>query len=435
MIYFLIIFSLLFMALAVWRPRWALFLICAVLPTYQVRFKISFLPVSLLEIMILILFVTYFLGNYQKFKKENFVKIRKNILGSWIWPILIWLAVATVAVFVAPGLSAAAGIWKAYFIEPILLLIVFLGLVRTKRDLSLALNALVISALVISVWAIGQKFWGGGVWSLETWGAPKIWRATGPFPHPNFLGLYLGPIILLIFGQFILNFKKKFLVYSLWLISFLLSFSAIILARSEGAILAVLVGLIFLGFIFKPSRKWALVALVVILLIISCWPLARNYIWQKANFQDLSGQLRVNIWQGAFSLIKDRPILGAGLSGYQQLIPDYQKRFYYPNTGELVSVETHPYPHNLFLTIWCELGLAGLIIFFWILIKSFWQGFRKLKSGEYSLSLIFCGSVMAALVVVIIHGLVDTPYFKNDLSVLFWLIIGLLIVGKINKDS
>jgi len=33
-----------------------------------------------------------------------------------------------------------------------------------------------------------------------------------------------------------------------------------------------------------------------------------------------------------------------------------------------------------------------------------------------------------AMVVLLVHGLVDTPYFKNDLSVLFWLIIGLGII-------
>ena len=32
------------------------------------------------------------------------------------------------------------------------------------------------------------------------------------------------------------------------------------------------------------------------------------------------------------------------------------------------------------------------------------------------------------MVVLLVHGLVDTPYFKNDLSVLFWLIIGLGII-------
>ena len=41
--------------------------------------------------------------------------------------------------------------------------------------------------------------------------------------------------------------------------------------------------------------------------------------------------------------------------------------------------------------------------------------------------------VQAALVALIIHGLVDTPYFKNDLSVLFWVLIVLTMLGSSKK--
>ena len=34
------------------------------------------------------------------------------------------------------------------------------------------------------------------------------------------------------------------------------------------------------------------------------------------------------------------------------------------------------------------------------------------------------------MTVLLIHGLVDVPYFKNDLAVLFWIIIGLIIINK-----
>jgi hypothetical protein len=37
---------------------------------------------------------------------------------------------------------------------------------------------------------------------------------------------------------------------------------------------------------------------------------------------------------------------------------------------------------------------------------------------------------MAAMVAIIIYGLVDVPYFKNDLSVLFWTILGLAEINR-----
>ncbi len=415
--------------LSYFKPKYALWSILALLPTYQIRFQIFNIPLTFLEVMILILFVVYFGRNISGLRNI------KEQLGSWQWLILVWLIIATVSMFIAPDLKAAAGVWKAYFVEPILFLIIFISLIKSKEDLKSACIALIFSAFYISVWAIGQKFSllhslgfggqvGSGVWSLEVWGQPKIWRATGPFSHPNFLGLYLGPLILLGLGRIFSSFRKKQLIIISSLIFFVLTFGALIFARSEGAAVGVLASLIFLGLILKSSRRWVIGFLILVLLTLVFWPGPRDYLIQKAGFQDLSGQLRLNIWQGANSLIKTQPVLGVGLDGYQKLIPDYQERFYHPQTGELVSVETHPYPHNLFLAVWLELGLLGLIVFVWFLIKFFIQGFKQINKKEF----IIYGSIMAAMVVVLIHGLVDTPYFKNDLSVLFWLIIGSMII-------
>jgi hypothetical protein len=30
---------------------------------------------------------------------------------------------------------------------------------------------------------------------------------------------------------------------------------------------------------------------------------------------------------------------------------------------------------------------------------------------------------LAAMTAILVHGLVDTPYFKNDLAMMFWLIL------------
>ena len=40
--------------------------------------------------------------------------------------------------------------------------------------------------------------------------------------------------------------------------------------------------------------------------------------------------------------------------------------------------------------------------------------------------------VMAGMVAILVYGLVDVPYFKNDLAVLFWTILtmGAVIAGK-----
>lgn len=432
MIYFVILYSLFFAALSWFRPKHALFLLLALLPTYQIRFQIFSIPMTLLEAMILILFITSLLKGQT---------LKYNFLKEWKWLILAWIVIATIAMFISPDLLSSAGIWKAYFIEPILLLLVFLSLIKTKKDVQFVIGALSFSALYVSIWAILQKFIGGGVLSTEVWGHAQVWRATGPFPHPNFLGLYLAPIIVLVFGRLISGFSlqisdlKRKLVVNVRITGYLLlitilAITALILARSEGALLGVFVGLVFLGLIYVPIRKWTIAGLIILIVFIGLLPGARAYIIEKAGFSDLSGQLRINIWQGAAQMIQDNPITGVGLNGYQKLAPAYQNRYYNSQTGELISVETHPYPHNIFLVIWLELGLLGLFIFLLIIVHFFYTGFHRIKKqGVHSLQFIVYSS-MASMFAILVHGLADTSYFKNDLSILFWIIIGLSISLK-----
>jgi len=78
------------------------------------------------------------------------------------------------------------------------------------------------------------------------------------------------------------------------------------------------------------------------------------------------------------------------------------------------------------LTFWLETGFLGLVSLIWLLIifyRRIWQLKNLLSSQESErfnsfLPIIFSG----AMTTLIVHGFFDTPYFKNDLSVLFWLI-------------
>jgi len=428
---------------------WLIFLICAFLPAYQIRFKIASLPMTLLEAMILICFFAWLFIKIKEVgftpleisrpkvaaatpKEGGFLTGLKKLIcekwqdfKNWRWLILAWLILGLAAVFIAPDLRAAAGVWKAYFLEPFLFLIVLIDVIKTAKEKNLVLNGLFFSALYLSCFVFAQKFFGGGVMSLEIWREAKIWRATSLFPQPNFLGLYLGPIILLAIGHLKSKIKNQKLKICLLIIIFLAIFS-LFLARSEGALLGIFFGLLFfLFFIHQKARKITLVSFLILMVLILSFSFSRDFLIKKISFNDLSSQLRINIWQGAFSLLKTSPFLGVGLMGYQKLIPQYQKP-YYSKTGELISVETHPYPHNLYLTIWLEMGFLGLLIFFSLVINFFVLIFKALRENPSSRALLL--GLGGAMIVLLVHGLVDTPYFKNDLSVLFWLIIGLGII-------
>ena len=98
---------------------------------------------------------------------------------------------------------------------------------------------------------------------------------------------------------------------------------------------------------------------------------------------------------------------------------DYRKQMWQPT-------EIYMYPHNIFLNFWSELGILGALLFCWIIAKFLWQSGRfflaERNNQEYFIAL----GLMTSMITLVIHGLVDVPYFKNDLSALFWVSIALL---------
>lgn len=392
-------------------------------------------------------------------------------LSDYKWLIVSFLIAATIAVFISDNRIAAFGIWKAYFIEPILFFVVFTQnfakqnakpCEKKSRALPCApsippalfsvLVALGLSSLLVAIPAIIQKFTAWGI-ANPFWAAEETRRVVSWYGFPNAVGLYLAPIAVMIAGFTVCTLMKKqdgslegwrrkiLRLYAPALV-FICALAAIVFARSEGAIAGVAAGLIVLIFGLaggRARRGIGLIGLICLVGFIIALP-ARQLIMEKATFSDLSGQIRLQQWRETWSMLQDgRVVFGAGLANYQNAVkPYHQEGIFYnfdhdPNfrnnlvfgnaeykTKHWQPTEIYLYPHNFFLNFWSETGLLGLIIILAILIK-FLADYRRVDKEWRPLYLVLI-SVMIAIAV---HGFVDVQYFKNDLSVLFWLILGM----------
>ncbi len=494
----LIIYLIIFTFLSWKNQRWAIFLILAALPSYAVRFNIGNIPMTLLEEMILILFFIWvarktklsltnkrsvndwsLISNFQFLISnkisQSFGSTQDKLLNFLIsnlkftLPITIFLLSATISIFISPNKLAALGIWKAYFIEPVLFLIVFIDVLKENKNFyNFIASALSIPALYISIFAIYQKFTGFLV-PLEYW-QNSYHRVTSFFSYPNAIGLLLAPIVVILFGALISPFpfstaretrpatSLRLRIYFFTVA--ILSIAAIIFAKSEGAIIALIAGAFIFIFLLPARRdeeclvsttprKIKNLSLIITIIVISLsagvyfkygkeWNLLFSKtnlfkldnacdnsaceIYQKLTFQDVSGTLRRQMWQETFAMLKNRPVFGAGLAGYQETMKPYHTKNY---------VEIYLYPHNIILNFWSETGLLGLIAFIWIIILFFCSpSFARLRRqeedrGSFS---IYSTILIATMSVILIQGLVDAPYFKNDLAILFWVIWGMMIL-------
>ncbi len=390
-----------FAVLAWTNPRTASLLILATLPAYLVRFEFGSLPMTLLEIMLLIVIVIWLI-RFRDWKK---------LTRDFRWPVALFIIASTIAIFVAPDKLTALGIWKSYFIEPILFYFVLRSQIKNEGEANQAVMALGVGALLVALFAILQKFTGLAIpeaWDLER-------RITSVFPYPNAVGLYLAPIIVLGFTALGKAFHRTEIYTAyFWMLTLALSLTAIILSKTEAAWVALTATLGLMALISKWTRWWALPLTIITTAVILLVPAIRGPVFEKLTLQDYSGSIRRVQWAETVEFLGDQPIFGAGLNGYPVLIVPYHSQEH---------IEIFQYPHNIFLNTWVELGALGLLALLVLTLACLRVLYRG-RDPDHRINWLFYGTA-GALLVMFIHGLVDVPYFKNDLAVLTWVILAL----------
>jgi O-antigen ligase len=371
-----------------------------ILPLYVVRFSIGPIPTTLLEIFFAVWLIAYLFERGLKGLREGW-----NRLGEWRWPTMAWFAATLIAVFIAPSFVAALGLWRAFVLEPLVVFVMLADLVRDEETAKRIRDALFWTVIALAGIAVVQFFSG--------WGIPSPWnvaildgrRATGPFPYPNALSLFVGPIGVWAFGRNTQHATRNIKSLEMW--TWIASLVAMVLARSDGGLIAFAAVAVLSLLLDARSRRWMVGVLAAAVLLVAFLPMLRTPLWKLVSFQGWSGQVRVTMWRETVEMLKDRPMFGAGFGGYPIVFKPYHKATY---------IEIFQYPHNILLNLWSETGVLGIVVFGWIA----WTWFRLGRRRGFA--------AVAPLVAILIHGLVDVPYFKNDLAMVFWLLVFLTTV-------
>lgn len=423
----IILLYILFGVLAWKNFKFALYSVFLLLPTYRVQFEILGLPFNLLSGIIWVLVLIWIIRNYKRiftpFVLRTFPpKIGGKHLGLRLSIILILIS-AFVSIFFATDFDKALGLFRAYFLEALFFFVLLVFNFRNSKEFKNCIYALQILLFLIFTVAVYQKL--TGCFIFNTTNIIEQGRITTLFGYPNANGLLLLPIFFLTFIN-LLKDKKTWLK----LFSFLtLIFSVVIIywARSESALIAIIIGLILFG-LFKLIRckKSVLCISLLIVLIALILPFITKVpeeidepnkfqytLKQKLLMQDLSGQIRRQMWHETIEFVKERPFFGSGLVGYQQKVEPYHKFSY---------IEIFLYPHNIFLNFWVSLGIFGLIGFLGLIVLFIIKLTKNLSKENLIL--------LIAFLAIITQGIVEVPYFKNDLSIIWWLIIAGYLVYK-----
>jgi O-antigen ligase len=131
-----------------------------------------------------------------------------------------------------------------------------------------------------------------------------------------------------------------------------------------------------------------------------------------------TGFSRLELWRATASMIRDHPLLGVGLDNFLYRYP----RYILPEARNEPDLS---HPHNWLLDFWSRIGIFGLAAFVWLQVLFFRMALKVARlSGGWARALAV--GLLASMVDALVHGLVDNAYFLVDLSLLFWLALGLV---------
>ncbi len=380
------------------------------MPSYVARFGTRPIRTDLLEILVLVTIALYAAGHWRTWMRWRPVRTGIEI------PTAVLLFAGLISIGVSTDHLGALGFYRAYFIEPVILFYIAVDLMRRPSEIRIVLLGFAVGTTVFAVLNLGA-------WAMALVTHTHIEVNNAPealYTSPNSVALFLEPAVAIAAG---------FVVYSddhrdrnlaiVWLVFML---AAVIATLSRGGFLTLAVLVLVVVLTMRRTRlKLAILGgAVVAAAAISQIPFVAQRLYRQLDpsYQGNTLEGRLQIWSDTLKMLRARPIFGSGLRAYQTVMQAYVSPGHQPEL----------YPHNIFLSMWVELGLLGLIAFVVLLGLLLWRGWTSYAIADGLARPLLWGT-SAAFVAVAVHGMVDTPYYNNDISLEFWFVAALEIAA------
>lgn len=347
--------------------------------------------------------------------------------------VLYWTAMAIATVLSPVKAAALKGLIKLTL--NVLVFLLMARVLRTPRYRTGLVSAYLLTTVAVSVYGLRQWFYGAD--ALATWVDPlsplaQTTRVYSYLGNPNLLASYLIPAVMLSFAAIFVwpRWVPKLLAVA----TLLLNTTCLILTFSRGgwmgfvaggAVLAILTVHFWSVYFNRFWRLWAIPALLgmmaalLVFAVVFVEPIRDRVFSMFAGRNDSSNNFRMNVWASVIDMIKDRPLLGIGPGNdaFNSIYPLYQR----PRFTALSA-------YSILLETTVEAGLIGLSCFLWLMVVTFtqaWQQIQRLRAARDVQGYWLIGAI-SAQIGLITHGLVDTVWYRPQVSTLWWLMLALV---------
>lgn len=389
-----------------------IYLYIFLLPILPSKFNFKGVPLNG-DIILLITILIYLLGIIiiKNNRKKFITKIRSFFTNGLNISIVLLTIVMFLSTVYAVDKSTALK-ESLRFSTYIILYFIIYAEIDSREKINKALGSYIFSCIIISLVSIFDYFKGIGAPQPSSYGI-KI-RVESLLENSNNLGAFfviaIFPCIMLLIYE---KDRKKKIFY---LISSLLFLFNIVTSFSRNAWLGFAIGCLLIIVMYE-FRFFIPVA------ILGGASLFIPQIFNRIKeFGDLSQNLsRIKLWETAFYMIKDHPILGVGIGNFASLYDEYIKK--YRDLRYCGYKVFHP--HNIFLKIQSELGIIGTIVFTIMIIFIIVKLRQLINREESNFYKLFYKGFFVSFIAFMGMNLIDNFFSAPKVIAYIWILLAL----------
>ena len=454
-------FLLIFAILCWYRLNFALALLPLALPYYPLQKTVfSHYAFSIAEIALGVCVCVFLLQLIFQRERWPLVSLWRDVrayLGHFALSILVFFLAAAFSIGIAYDHHVA---FRAFYEEvfgPLIYLLLALVCLRTRRDVTRLLLAMIATGFVVALFGLAQYFFFRNLLVLESDGIRRVHAMYG---SANSIGLLFDYVMPIGLALMLTKIRSGAGILESWWFRIILvavyipMLYILYLSQSRGAWFAIGAALVFIVALSIPNRKVLLIGGLAFIVVLGAVVLAFHTRLDEfiiGGHSDVNGvstlDKRFYLWQAALNMIHDSPWFGYGMDNW---LCHYSRNtvcftphmyHYWGSVHDAYNVlRNEPnlsHPHNIFLHVWVSMGVFGLLAFLTVLILFYWLFARILlhlcsgRVAEKTALRWMTVGVGAAMLAALVQGQVDSAFLEQDLAFCFWMLVTALLLLRV----
>lgn len=342
-------------------------------------------------------------------------------------PVLAFVAVTVLAA--AAGPEPGAALRRLPSLWTILPLYLAAGWLDTPERLVRFLRLLLPTAALVGAYGVYQHFTGhnllgsggGGPLHAAELGGRTVYFPRGGFSHyQTFANVYL---LLFCLAAALAAGTPRGPARSRRAAVAIFLGVVVVFSFTRGIWLALAVSVaVFCWLAARRRVRGAAVALAAAVLVVTLVPSSLSS--RAASMTELGTNVeRLLLWETAWNMIRDRPLLGVGAGNFRRFQEEYVR-------DEVPMLMTRTHTHNVWLQAAVERGIPGLLLLAWLLAAVLARAVAaaRLHRAAGGMPAALAAGAAAAVAGFLVDALVQNNLGDSQVAMLFWLVAGVAVV-------